>query len=148
MDASSPVRSPQDPKKVFIILLIVIVVGLGVKFFFGGRPTQLSISDKDISFEDKTASTSTLSNKFIPRVLPKDIPEGFTLEQLSPYFREVLFDQVSPASESNAGKIVLHSESGVGSSSVNITGWTIKSNRGKQVIPKAVEIYDPSGRAP
>ena len=31
---------------------------------------------------------------------------------------------------------------------VNITGWKLKSNKGEIVIPKAVEIYDPSGFTP
>ncbi len=84
-----------------------------------------------------------------------DIPRGFTLNDLSPYFHQVRFAGVSPSNPLGnyggySGQISLSasynarggSEPGTG---VDVTGWQIKANHGGEFIPKAVTFYDPLG---
>ena len=79
---------------------------------------------------------------------PGDIPAGYTASQLSPHFHQVRFGGVSPASAYSYGQISLYDYSSAPSSSVDVTGWEIKTNNGGEYIPQAVDIYDPSGLAP
>ncbi len=75
---------------------------------------------------------------------PRDIPQGFTLAQLSPYFKKVRIASLSAGSETSYSVVTLRA--GIsGSSTVNITGWQFKSNRGGQIMPRAINSYDPSG---
>ena len=73
---------------------------------------------------------------------PSQIPQGFSLNQLSPYFRKVVFSGVS-----FPGYINLSLSYEV-TTPVNVTGWLIQARRGAQVIPQAVNIYDSTGLAP
>lgn len=66
------------------------------------------------------------------------IPQGFTAAQLSPYFHEVRFGNLS------AQQITLYAYV-QGAATVDVTGWSIKTNRGGTYIPQAVNLYDPSG---
>ena len=71
-------------------------------------------------------------------------PPGFTVAQLSPYYREVRLGGVSQ------GEISLSSYPGYGAptSTVDITGWEIKTNHGGEFIPQAENLYYPVGVAP
>ncbi len=77
-----------------------------------------------------------------------EIPAGFTRAELSPYFKEVTFSGAWPANGSAYGEIILSSAGVPASSTVDITGWQIKTNRSGEYIPKAINIYDPSGLTP
>ncbi len=68
------------------------------------------------------------------------IPQGYTIDQLSPYFHNVQFGSVS------VGQISLRANLN-GSSTVNITGWMIKAKYGSELVPQAIGLYDPSGLA-
>ena len=46
---------------------------------------------------------------------------------------------------SSYGEISLSSYNLGASSTVDITGWQIKTNRGGEYIPQAIGLYDPSG---
>ncbi|MEK7507969.1 MAG: hypothetical protein AAB602_02710 [Patescibacteria group bacterium] len=73
---------------------------------------------------------------------PAQIPDGFSVNQLSPYFRRVIFSGVS-----FPGDITLSLAYDI-MSPINITGWLIQARRGGQVIPQAINIYDPTGLVP
>ncbi len=76
-----------------------------------------------------------------PSIDPSQIPPGFSANQLSPYFRKVIF-----ASVYSPGDITVSSAFDEGPA-IDVTGWLIQANRGGQVIPQAVNVYDPSGLA-
>jgi hypothetical protein len=99
------------------------------------------------STSPRASSTSKISSKATSTINPKDIPEGFTISQLSPYFHKVRLGTLSPGSSRSYGKISLSSKLLEGES-VNITGWVIKGKRGSQTIPKAVNLYEPLGLTP
>ena len=93
--------------------------------------------------------TSTIG----PVINPTDIPAGFTESQLSSYFHQVRFGTVYAGNGYySSGQIslntYLYQQSSTGISAVNVTGWQIKSNRGGEFIPQAVNLYDPTGLAP
>ncbi len=68
-----------------------------------------------------------------------EIPAGYTLAQLSPYFHQVRLGGVG------SYQISLYSYENYNepTTTINITGWEIKTNRGGEYIPQAVNIYDP-----
>jgi len=72
-------------------------------------------------------------------IQPYDIPAGMTAAQLSPYFHKVRFGGVS------ASQISLYTSASYGAptTTVDITGWEIKTNRGGEFIPQAANLYDP-----
>ncbi len=102
--------------------------------------TQNINTGKGTGTKIETKPTSTID--------PRTIPEGFKVEQLSPYFRKIFFSGVSAGSVYSLGTVALRASNLDEGQSVNVTGWLIKGKRGGQYIPKAVEVYDPSGLAP
>jgi len=76
-----------------------------------------------------------------------DIPQGFALKDLSPYFHKIRLSSVSPGGYFGGyGQVSLYANLN-GSESVNVSGWLLKANNGEQYVPQAVDIYDPSGLA-
>jgi len=90
-----------------------------------------------------SAPTSSASS-----VNPADIPAGFTAAQLSPYFHDVRFLGVSAGSAYSYGTITLALNAYDSSTTIDITGWQIKSRNGGEYIPQAIDVYDPSGLTP
>jgi hypothetical protein len=78
-----------------------------------------------------------------------EIPAGFTVAQLSPYFHEVRFESVSPGTSYYYGTITLvtYFKNSAATGTIDITGWQIKSKNSGEYIPQAVNLYDPSGLA-
>lgn len=82
------------------------------------------------------------SNPSGPPNIPADeIPAGLTLAQLSPYFHEIRFNGIG---QSEIG-LVTSPAYNTPTSTVDITGWEIKTNRGGEFIPQAENIYYPTG---
>lgn len=80
-----------------------------------------------------------------PAIDPAEIPAGFTLSQLSPYFHKVRFSNLWPAPPEGgilAVSLVSYLEE---KKTVDITGWRIQGNRGGQVIGRGVAAYPISG---
>lgn len=77
-----------------------------------------------------------------PKIDPRDLPEGFTLDDISQYAGMI---DLSTSRNLITIKAVFS-----GTSAVNVSGWTLKSaKRGTTFpVPQAVNIYDPSGLAP
>ncbi len=71
-------------------------------------------------------------------------PQGFTLKDLSPYYGEVTVGSVYPGTLWNTGQVSLYT-SYSSKSGIDVTGWTIKSNRGSLLIPQAILDYNPWG---
>ncbi|RJQ28828.1 hypothetical protein C4571_02975 [Candidatus Parcubacteria bacterium] len=72
---------------------------------------------------------------------PRDIPEGFSAQDISPHFGKV---QLGSVSAGPSGRISLYANF-KDDESVNITRWRIQGNDGSHYIPQAVNVYDPSG---
>lgn len=82
-----------------------------------------------------------------PSVNPADIPQGFTLSELSPYFNEVRIGSVSPGYFGGYGQTSLYTYLNP-ADAVNITGWRLQANWGSMIVPQAVNVYEPSGLTP
>jgi hypothetical protein len=81
---------------------------------------------------------------YLPHVSDSQIPYGFKREQLSPYFGKVSISYVGqPGYGRYFSEITMYSSLGR-EERLNITGWVLKSQKDKLIIPKGVEIYDPS----
>lgn len=116
---------------------------------FGASSTGSSFSWKpDTSTGEATpskwSSQGSQGSSGAVNINLQDIPKGFTAKDISPYFHKVRISSVSPGSASFYGQISLSANLS-GSDAVNITNWSLKGNRGSQVVPKAVNLYDPSG---
>lgn len=88
-----------------------------------------------------------------PNLTPENVPPGFTMDQLSPYFQEVRFGGLGavppPELGSTAyGTITLYTSYGNPSTTIDVTGWEIKTNRGGEYVPQAITYYDPLGLNP
>lgn len=99
-----------------------------------------------ISSSSQTIITSPASSSQ-PVIDPSQIPAGFTLAQLSPYFHQIRFGGVSAGTSYYYGTITLYSYL-TASTTVDITGWQIKTRGSGEYIPQAVYLYDASGMAP
>lgn len=78
----------------------------------------------------------------VPKVIP---PQGFAESDLSPYYKKVRLGSVRAPSgpfEMNA-EFSLSGDETIGKKGIEITGWTIRTNRGREVrIPRAIEDYN------
>ena len=94
------------------------------------------------------ATTGTASAVPVSSINSSDIPAGYTAAQLSPFFHIIRFGTLyagnSYLSSYGYGQISLYYYFN-GTTTVDVTGWQIKSNRGGEYIPTAVNLYDPSG---
>jgi hypothetical protein len=102
-------------------------------------PQQTTISAPSSGGSSGSGTTSGIN--------PANIPAGYTAAQLSPYFHKVLFGGVSAANFYSYGTITLNDNDYYSTSTIDITGWQIKSNVGDEYIPQAVDLYDPTGLA-
>ncbi len=70
-------------------------------------------------------------------------PPGFTAGELSPYYGEVHIGGVS-VSNYGTGQISLVTSYNSGLP-IDVTGWSIKSNKGNLLVPQAIADYNPYG---
>jgi hypothetical protein len=107
--------------------------------------TPSAISPVPQGAEITAPSSGGTSGAPTTTINPSEIPAGFTLAELSPYFKKITFAGVSPAASYSYGTITLAAEGLSASDTVDITGWQIKTNRSGEYIPQAIDLYDPSG---
>ena len=154
--------------KIIIVLFGVFIIGLVIYVvhvnFLGSLTSPFgSLFHYDASklFITTTSSISSATGTVPETPLPtssepvpvnatstisaSEIPSGFTLAELSPYFKKITFNGAWAGNGSSYGEITLSSYGLNASDSVDITGWQIKTNRGGEYIPQAVNLYDPSG---
>ena len=152
------------------IILLVSFLGVGVFLVRSGLVSHLALPSTPFTLFSNATGTSRsfvwqtearpsvfFSGKWTPAtspapiwqggpVAPQDIPKGFTASQLSPYFHKVRIGSVSPGSVYYYGQVSLYA-SLAAENQVDVTGWVFQANRGSQVVPRAVNLYDPSGLA-
>jgi len=162
-------------KKIAFILLIVIVCGIvlyvassnifgklgGILSSLAPKPPKTAfvgsassgggatLTSGSASWTSGTTNSSTTPNNqqpVTPTINPSDIPAGYTLAQLSPFFHRVTFGSLYAGNGYSYGQISLY-DSSQAPTSIDVTGWQIKSNRSGEYIPTAVNLYDPSGLA-
>lgn len=80
-------------------------------------------------------------------VNPSQIPAGFSIRDISPYFGYMRIS-ASPGSPGFHSQISLYSSLPTSGGPLNVTGWLIRGNRGSIYVPKAIDVYEPSGFAP
>lgn len=121
-------------------------------FVFGNRATSTDsvVPDEPVednsSYEEPKEPPVDNSEEQINQINAEDIPSGFVLKDLSPYFKKV---GLSVSFNDVAGipypQIRIYSNFD-GNENVNITGWRVKTNRGSTVpIPRAIEYYNATG---
>ncbi len=140
-----------------IILILIVVSGIAL-YFIGQAPIWFSENPLErtrvvpptksfISFPVFQSPSQPPSYQQQPAIPDYLIPQGYTREQLSPYFQKI---RISSAYASWWGgypsQISFYSYLS-GNEKIDITGWRIKSNIGEILVPKAVNIYEPAGFA-
>lgn len=156
--------------KIVFVFVIIVLVGIGLYFYnnsnmVGKGVNGFNILDLLPHLPQRTSTAPVYS--FVPQptvispappaptsgtsVAPYNIPQGFTASQLSPYFGQVRLGNVSPgynySYSGSYGQVSLYAYLSQSTTTVDVTGWQIKTNRGGEYIPQAVVIYDPSGLA-
>lgn len=147
------------------IILFIVIVG-GIIFFVIAAPKffedydlkkglNATSTEKIVSSAQKAtikaapsaqSSIATPSSSGKKEISDSRIPSGFSREQLSPFFEKIRIASASFSTGYNKPSIIrLYSRLESGDSPIDITGWRLKSNRSEFIIPKAVEIYKPSG---
>ncbi len=103
--------------------------------------TQISNSAPAVN---SNTNQSTQSQKI--EIPDSSIPVGYTRAQLSPYFQKIRISSAYFSSFSGyPSQIQLYSSLSK-NENVDITGWKVKGNIGKEIIiPQAVNLYDLSG---
>ena len=96
------------------------------------------------SFFSASGSSTQNGSGVVTSINPIDIPAGYTEAQLSPFFHKIRLGGLSAGSVYSYGIISLYNSSNA-TTSIDVTGWEIKSNKSGEYIPQAVNLYDPSG---
>jgi hypothetical protein len=151
--------------RIFGIILILIILG-ALLYFSRGSFNLSFLKNLNFSFTPKFNIPADLAAKtnFAPAppqyyyqapptptptttpISPQEIPAGFTLKDLSPYFHKIKFGSVYAGYYGSYGQISLTSYTSE-SGPIDVTGWFVKANRGSEYVPQAVRVYDPSGLA-
>ncbi len=104
---------------------------------FSGRVPLMDDEEGPIIRPRATSSQT----KLLP---PRDVPAGFTPEELSPNYKKVRISSISPGLGTSPSRIALQANTS-GAEAVSLGGWTFRSNRDSQRIAQAVELYAPYG---
>lgn len=141
------------------VFFLIIIVGIVIYFIsnpptlFKGTPLEKIFSSSSQSTTSKSASsapqkTSVPQTEVSNQIPSSQIPPGYTIAQLSPYFKKV---RISSAYASNYSgyptQFDLYSSFSNGEK-IDITGWDIATNHGSLRIPQAVNDYDFSNLSP
>lgn len=100
----------------------------------GGQGGQTYFTGSGSSGSGDSSSASAVAATVTP-------PSGFTAAQLSPYYQKVRLSGVSSGEIS----VTIYPAYSTPTSTVDITGWEIKTNHGGEFIPQAMNIYYPTG---
>jgi hypothetical protein len=161
------------PKIILIVIIIVVALGVGLYLYSSGvfgsgvkGFDSFFTSTSTFSFFSVGTSTPQGPSTFGPppdgtpgddggdtpaptsTIDPDEIPPGYTAAQLSPYFGEVTFEGISAATLDGPGTITLGANLDGATTTIDITGWKIAGRIGNEFIPKAINLYDPTGFTP
>jgi hypothetical protein len=140
-----------------IIIFLLILIGVGIYIFtkapkfseiierIPGQKVFLKPTPKPAAPWPTYPTTPAPTISVEPEIPDYLIPAGFERKDLSLYFQKIQIasayasfwnytpDQIRISSYLNKGE------------AINITGWKIKGNRREVIIPRAINIYEPSG---
>jgi hypothetical protein len=106
-----------------------------------GNQPPTTISAPSSGSSTTPVSTSTVNGM--------QIPAGYTIAQISPYYKEVELESITSGNSYSYGTIILNTNFAYDATgTIDITGWQIKSKNSGEYIPQAVAVYDPSGLTP
>ncbi len=141
---------------VIIIILVVFLSQIGRftswswkgLFNSSSSPYYFNYAPQATSTPQATTTPPVSSGQSSQTINPEDIPRGFTLKQLSPYFNRVKIDSVivqDPSQGIVYDTVVIKADLRE-SEAVNVSGWFLKANRGSFYIPRAVALYNPAAQ--
>ena len=150
-----------------ITFFLLIVVGGAIWFLSSGSAlfnstpaekisvsqpvkTQSNSAPAASSNSNSNSNSNSAANSGQPaqsqEISDGSIPVGYTRAQLSPYFQKIRISSAYYSSFSGYPSQIQLYSSLPKDANVNITGWKIKSNNGREIIiPQAVNLYDLSG---
>lgn len=152
----------------FVIFAVVIVIIAAYALFQYGMPPNLDFGNgfqqststpavvkKNYSYTSPTQPSYSAPSYKAPAynvapkqtIDPSQIPSGFSIKDISPYFGKIRIS-ASPGYSGSYSQIRISDNMRSSEGTVNITGWLMKGNRGNQYIPQAVSVYSPSGLTP
>lgn len=104
----------------------------------------LSVSVSKVTTPSKSSPSESQPQTATPSKPTVTAPPGFTVNELSPYYGEIKMGSIYITTYGTS-QVSLYAPYNSGSSSVDITGWRIKSNKGELLIPQAVADFNPYG---
>ncbi|MBI5306245.1 hypothetical protein HZB04_01520 [Candidatus Wolfebacteria bacterium] len=152
-------------KFIKIIIFTGVISAIGAFGYSAMKKTgfQMPLTAKDASTAQKIIKSAPINKQsaitqisqlqttpkkpsYLPNITDSQIPKGFAREQLSSYFGQIKIYSVSySSSETTPSEIKINSDFQDKNKSIDISGWKIKSNLRELEIPKAINIYEPSG---
>lgn len=79
-----------------------------------------------------------------PTINPSDIPQGYTINQISPYFQKIRLGSVYATEDFSQGQVALYANF-YDNEAINVSGWLLRARQGSQIVPQAINVYDPTG---
>jgi hypothetical protein len=146
--------------KIIFIFIVVVALGIGLYIYNAG------VVGKGFqflnTFGNRTSTPPVIGHgpSYAPppvghtpppaptTISAYEIPDGFTIKDLSPYFHQVRFGGISAGSAFSYGQISLFAYPKNASVTIDVTDWQVKSNRGGEYIPQAVNLYYATGLSP
>lgn len=133
------------------ILLAIIFINFGIFLYttglLGGSGhfsiAPSVVSPPDVTYFGPAGATSTFgtTSTTVSGANIATPPQGFTKDQLSPYYGRVRFVQVEPGGAAQVEHVSLVANPKTGQTIV-VTGWSLQANRAAQVIPQAIASLD------
>ncbi len=122
-------------------------LGAGNRIISQANPPQTGYNTSGYSPNADVSHPTTPTYYGRVTINPSDIPPGFSIRDISPYFKQIMLS-ASPGAPGMYSQITLTSSLLTTGGSLNVTGWLLKGNRGSQYVPQAVDVYNPSGLTP
>lgn len=141
---------------IIVIIIIIVIVYNGVlwassslnlsEIFYlpSGRATSSAVESKKQTTPKIRIEISPKTSEPTKSPVTVTPPQGFTIDELSPYYRKVRITSVYPSYSSRSPRIFSLRANLSGNDSVKVSGWFLKNNKNnKVIIPQAIHLYNP-----
>lgn len=137
-------------------VIVITVVALAVIFiFFSSQsainrqplqtaPAAVAPSKPSQPSYPSSGGSSAQNTSPLANIRPEDLPPGFTLNDISPFYHQVRIGSAYRGYFGSYGQVGLYADYSL-QNKLDITQWKLQANHGTQIIPQAIEIYSPSG---
>lgn len=155
------------------ILLVIVLIAFGAFFIQSGQSGNLQFGKIDFGVSLQSlgddpiikynspnvggasqsgGSVQTTNRPSVYPALPSTpsqglaitIPDGAPSRYLSEYYGRIKIGTVRAGSPTSLGQVSLRATFSSGEK-INVTGWYLKARNGGWYVPRAVNVYDPSG---